>query len=182
VRNLTVKLVVIRFSVKVWMGKLEFTASLILIAALTVSSAASAEEEYYTWVDENGITNYAERNPSGYEARFVTREQQRFGYRTKENKPEAPGAEDAQGTAGATADANSDIDAEIAEEKNRIDQEIAAAKKSNCNIGKLNLAQLSNYNRIKVKDDEGEVRILSDEEKQGRIDRAQATIAENCGG
>lgn len=166
------------------MGKLEFTAGLILITALTVSSASSAEEEYYTWVDENGITNYAERNPSGYEARFITREQQRFGYRTEENEPEAPKVEAAEGAGGvsATAEANSDIDAEIADEKDRIDQEIAAAKKSNCNIGKLNLAQLSNYNRIKIKDDDGKVRILSDEEKQGRIDRARATIAENCGG
>jgi hypothetical protein len=54
------------------------------------------------------------------------------------------------------------------------------AKKSNCNIGKLNLAQLQNYHRIKVQGDDGQVRVLSDEEKQSRVDKAKTTIRENC--
>ena len=170
------------------MGKLEITTG-ILLAAVLISNPAVAEEEYYTWIDENGITNYAARNPQGYDARYVTSEQQRFGYRAPDRaEPEAT-TEEPEGESGevdeeatATEELNRDVDAEIAAEKARIDQEIAAAQRSNCNIGKLNLAQLTNYNRIKIKDDDGKVRVLSDEEKQKRIDRARATIRENCNG
>lgn len=187
VRNLTVKLLKIRSSVKSYMGKLEIATGLMIAALLMSGNAtAAAEEEYYTWIDENGITNYAERNPQGYEARYVTADEQRFGYQTgrEEEAPEpsleAPAEDDAEEAT--TEELNRDVDAEIAAEKQRIDREIAAAKKSNCNIGKLNLAQLTNYNRIKIKDDDGQVRVLSDEEKQSRIDRARATIRENCNG
>ena len=40
-----------------------------LLAIFSVSAmSAIAEEDYYVWVDENGVTNYAQRNPQGYNA------------------------------------------------------------------------------------------------------------------
>ena len=159
----------------VYMTKLESTVGLIGLLILLSATTSNAEDEYYTWVDGDGVANYSEHNPQGFDARFITRSQ-RFGYQSDEPlEQEAP-----EQTAAPAADEERDIDVEIATQKARIDKEIAAAKKSNCNIGKLNLAQLQNYNRIKVQDDNGQVRVLSEEEKQSRIDRAKTTISENC--
>ena len=175
VHNLTVIFWKYCFSVMVYMRKLESTAGLIGLLILVCATTSNAEDEYYTWVDEDGVVNYSEHNPQGFDARFIT-SSQRFGYQSDEPlEQEAP-----EQTAAPAADEERDIDVEIATQKARIDKEIAAAKKSNCNIGKLNLAQLQNYNRIKVQDDDGQVRVLSEEEKQSRIDRAKTTISENC--
>ncbi len=164
----------------VYMRKLESTVGLIGMLALLYVSTSRAEDEYYTWIDEDGVVNYSEHNPQGFDARFITRSQ-RFGYQSDEPvEQEIPEQTEAQRTAAPAAEEERDIDAEIAIQKARIDQEIAAAKKSNCNIGKLNLAQLENYNRIKVQDEDGQIRVLSEEEKQSRVDRAKTTISENC--
>jgi hypothetical protein len=162
----------------VYMRKLESTVGLIGLLVLLYTAISNAEDEYYTWIDEHGVVNYSEHNPQGFDARFIT-PSQRFGYQ-KPLEQEAPEQTATQQTAAPAAEEERDIDVEIATQKARIDKEIAAAKKSNCNIGKLNLAQLQNYNRIKVQGDDGQVRVLSDEEKQSRIDRAKTTIRENC--
>jgi hypothetical protein len=180
VRNLTVKFWKYCFSVMVYMRKLESTVGLLGLLVLFFTATTYADEEYYTWIDENGVVNYAERNPQGFDARFVT-SGQRFGYQGDEPaERNAPAQAEAQQAAAIAADKDRDIDVEIATERTRIDQEIATAKKSNCNIGKLNLAQLENYNRVKVQGDDGQVKVLSGEEKQARIDRAKTTIRENC--
>lgn len=164
----------------VYMGKLETTAGLIGLLVLMFCQSTLAEAEYYTWIDENGVVNYAERNPQGYEAQFVT-SGQRFGLRnTLQSTPETePETTDTPAVTIEDED-EVDIDVQISRERQRIDKEIAKAKRSNCNIGKLNLAQLENYNRIKVTDDSGAIRVLSGEEKASRISRARETIRENC--
>ena len=161
----------------VYMRKLESTVGLIGLLVLLYTATSNAEDEYYTWVDENGVVNYSEHKPPGLDARFISSDQ-RFGYQNDEPEEQETPAQTT--TQQAAAKEERDIDVEIATQKTRIDKEIAIAKKSNCNIGKLNLAQLQNYNRIKVQGDDGQVRVLSDEEKQSRIDRAKETIKENC--
>ena len=158
----------------VYMTKLESTAGLIGLLILVSATTSNAEDEYYTWVDGDGVVNYSEHNPQGFDARFITRSQ-RFGYQSDE-----PLEQEAPEQAATAAEEERDIDVEIATQRARIDKEIATAKKSNCNIGKLNLAQLQNYNRIKVQDDDGQIRVLTEEEKQSRIDKAKTTIRENC--
>ena len=159
----------------VYMRKLESTASLMGLLVLFFTSISHAEDEYYTWIDEDGVVNYSERNPQGFNARFITRGQ-RFGYQADDPPEQEPPKQ----TATPAVEEERDIDAEIATQKARIDKEIAAAKNSNCNIGKLNLAQLQNYNRVKVEGEDGQIRVLSEEEKQSKIDRAKTTISENC--
>ncbi len=180
VHNLTVIFCKYCFSVMVYIRKLESTAGLIGLLILLYATTSNAEDEYYTWIDEDGVVNYSEHNPQGFDARFIT-SSQRFGYQSDEPlEQEAPEQTATQQTAAPAAEEERDIDVEIATQRARIDKEIATAKKSNCNIGKLNLAQLQNYNRIKVQDDDGQIRVLTEEEKQSRIDKAKTTIRENC--
>ena len=163
----------------VYMGKLETAAGFIGLLIMMFCQLTLAETEYYTWIDENGVVNYAEHNPQGYEALFVTSDQ-RFGLRNPLKPTLESPLETTDTTAAAIEDEDEvDIDVQISRERARIDKEIAKAKRSNCNIGKLNLAQLENYNRIKIKDDSGAIRVLSADEKASRISKARETIREN---
>jgi hypothetical protein len=42
-------------------------------ASLFAANGTHAAQEYYTWIDENGVKNYAQRNPRGYKARRVNK-------------------------------------------------------------------------------------------------------------
>jgi hypothetical protein len=152
---------------------------LVLIPGLFCFAAvsATAEEEYYTWVDENGVTNYAERNPEGVRATFVSRNQS-FGRRAAdEGRPSSQTAQQAQANSRAL-----DPDALVDEQAAILAAEVNEIKRQNCEIGKNNLAQLKAFSRIRVSDDQGENRVLTEDEKEARSDKARQTIRENCTG
>ncbi len=166
------------------MGKLETTGAFLAVLALLLFAGNSEASDYYTWIDENGVVNYSERNPQDYEARYIS-ESSRFGYPAAfgSEQPETEAVDNSDDEAPSDEEQNNaDIDAQIAQERARVDAEIAAAKRQNCTIGKRNLAQLEGYARIRITDDDGEERVLSDQEKAERIEKARQTIRENCTG
>lgn len=155
-----------------------------------------AMEDYYVWIDENGVVNYSEKNPPGQNARHISDSKdldelqnspdaRRPGRRpTNQTDDESEDEEPTPATENLAQSSNEDneIDPdEIArEERKEIEKQIAAVKRKNCEIGKKNLAQLQAYSRIRVKDENGEERILGDEEKQAKIAEAREVIRENC--
>jgi hypothetical protein len=168
------------------------------IIVLLLGITAHAEEvNYYVWVDENGVTNYSER-PDDKLATQMSRNSRTDGRQDDETqyRGSRPGAvvapeEEPQpdrtvtttpspvGTAG---DGGVDPDELIAKERAAIAAKIAETKSANCEIGKRNLAQLGAYSRIRVKDDNGEERVLTDEERQAQIDEARQIVRDNCTG
>ena len=138
---------------------------------------ATAEDDYYTWIDENGVTNYAERNPEGVSATFVSRNQA-FGRRTAdERRPSAQASEQTQAN-----NRSPNPDALVDKQAAILVEEVTEIKRQNCEIGKNNLAQLKAFSRIRVSDEQGENRILTEDEKETRSDKARQTIRENCTG
>lgn len=158
-----------------------FVRPAVLACVLAIPSLTIAEpEEYYTWVDENGVTNYAERNPEGVNATFVGRNRAYGRPGAVEPNP-APGPAPAPSQ---PANPGSDIDpdAMVDEEAARLAAELAETKRRNCTIGQNNLAQLKAFARVRVSDDKGENRILTEEEKQAKTEQARQVIRENCNG
>ncbi|MFT7549490.1 MAG: hypothetical protein ACI9VI_003349 [Candidatus Azotimanducaceae bacterium] len=155
-----------------------FTAPGVAVALIicAFTTTVNAEEDYYTWIDENGVTNYAERNPQGYQAEYVTKTR-RFGQRVEQTQTEAPKVPDSPSSAPAA-----NTDDIISEEKAVLRAEIAATKKSNCDIGKKNLARLQMFSRVRVTDEKGENRTLSAEEKSAKEAQARKIVNENCKG
>jgi len=153
-----------------------YVRNLIYFLAIFLLSSVSvdAAEDYYVWVDENGVTNYAQRNPTGYDADHVTKAR-RFGDRFVEERRSATPPNSTPVSSGEV-----DPDAIIAEEREALAVEIASLKKSNCDIGKKNLARLEAFRRIRVTDDLGENRVISDEEKAEKVAVARQVIRENC--
>ncbi len=152
------------------------------LLVLFVIALPSQAAEYYTWIDENGVTNYSERNPNGYDAEHITKTR-RFGERVLPRSDPQPTNAPATGTnSSTTGQAGADPDAVIEKERAALAAEIAETKRKNCNIGKQNLAQLEAFARIRVSDEKGENRIITDDEKATRVTEARQVIRENCTG
>jgi hypothetical protein len=158
-----------------------FLTAVTLFGSVAFTALVNAQpEEYYTWVDENGVTNYAERNPEGINATFVGRSRA-FG---RPGAPAEPGPFDrpaAETTSSSEAN-EIDPDALVDENAAQLAAELAETKRRNCEIGKNNLAQLKAFARVRVSDEKGENRILTDEEKAAKTEQARQVIRDNCSG
>jgi len=139
-----------------------------------VTPLSYGAQEYFTWVDENGVTNYSQRNPQGYEAQKVSKNH-RFGEQVflEQRSPQRP-----QNQAVEEIDPDELVAAQVAAEAARI----AATKRSNCEIGKKNLTNLQAFSRIRVTADDGTVRVLTPAEKAAKTETARQVIRENCSG
>ncbi len=152
-----------------------------LAFAIAIPGLTSAQtDEYYTWVDENGVTNYAERNPEGVNATFVGRSRA-YGRPGAVEPLPAPARQPAPPVTSRSTN-EIDPDALVDEEAARLAAELAETKRRNCTIGQNNLAQLKAFARVRVSDEKGENRILTDEEKAAKTEQARQVIRENCSG
>jgi hypothetical protein len=124
---------------------------LLLVTLLLLPLAGYSAEEYYTWVDENGVVNYAEREPTGFNARHVTPGHRAFGHRqTQTREPSTTPTAPAGATSGSSANAGFDPDSVVADELESEQAKLADIKRRNCDIGKKNLIQLQTYSRIRA--------------------------------
>jgi hypothetical protein len=158
----------------------------VLICFLTMvfwMSVADAADDYYVWVDENGVTNYSERIPQGYRAEHVTKTH-RFGERVIEPEHQTPTAGSRPGAAPALTEppknGPSITDDPAREERAAIEGKMAETKSQNCEIGKRNLANLQTFARIRVKGPNGQEVVLTEEEKTQRLEQANQIIKDNC--
>lgn len=151
---------------------------ILTLLLLVLSYSSQAEEPYYIWVDEDGITNYSQRNPRNVDATFVSRSQAFGAKKAPTQRGSRPGQVPASESKAETTPAQ---DLEMDKEEQAVQEEIARIRTSNCDLGKRNLAKLQAYARIRIRDPDGGERVLTDNEKQQRIERARKTIKDNCG-
>lgn len=125
-----------------------------LITALTTFTVSA--EDYYKWVDDQGVTHYGERPPKNTAA-------SRGKTQTGHSAPTPYiSNQDKENTAEATS-----------ETANQKDPERCKAAKSNLDI-------INTSPRIKVKGEDGEFSYLSQEEIAKRKQEALQAIKESC--
>ena len=144
-----------------------FMGSLLLALAPTVMAA-----QVYKWVDAQGITHFGAQPPQGADAATVN---------TNTAPPKAssnfPPPADALPKLAPSADEKQ----KAADEKVR--QEVAqqeAERLKQCDKLRNDMAQLKNNPRIRVDNGEGELRRITDEERQDRIAASEKSLRENC--
>lgn len=135
-----------------------------LLLALSSPSMAS---QIYKWVDANGTTHYGAQPPQDRPATNVN---------TLVAPPRPVAAPAAQAPAEGVVDAeqeaiNAKVKAEVAAQAEQLAE--------NCKIYRNNLAQMQNNPRVRIEVD-GEVRRLTEEERQTRMAEAEKIIKENC--
>lgn len=146
------------------MRRMIITSSLLL-----AMSATAMASQVYKWVDAQGVTHFSAQPPQGQQATSVNTA-------TPPPKPTPAEAPKAAPTFESIADP------EQAAIDEKVKQEVAAKeveRKKYCEDVRTNLSQLENNPRVRM-EVEGEIRRLSEEERQKRIAEAQKAIADNC--
>ena len=151
------------------------------VTLLLMTMPVHSQDGYYVWVDENGITNFAEQQPRGSAARYTTATK---GFGDHTFAADEPAQQPMRGSRPAPApetfSAEVDPDRIIAADRAMVAAQIAALKSANCDIGKKNLVQLEMFDKIRIKNDDGTDRLLSPAEKAEKIAVARQTIRDNC--
>ena len=175
-------------SPKRYMTSLRLTT---LVLSVFLAQVALAAKDYYVWVDDNGVTNYSQQKPRNHPARHVT-EPGPYGYNETEEDLRRPGADRrpppdeqpvAKQPAATTGEQNQvDPDKLVAAQREQLARQAAEARRRNCEQARKNMAKFQRYARIRTAGPDGNQRVMSPEEKQAEVDRAQAAIQENCSG
>jgi hypothetical protein len=134
-----------------------FTASLLI----GLSSLCMAGQ-IYTWIDGQGVTHFDAQPPQGQEATIVVTPALPTG------KPTAPPRRSVIGDQQAI---DNTVKKQVAEQQ--------AQLKTFCEQARNNLAQLQNNPRLR-EDIDGEMRRLTDQQRQERITEVQRQIKDNC--
>lgn len=139
-----------------------------VIAALFAVLAPVSLAGMYKWTDEDGNTVYSQLPPP-------EGEYERLDVRT------APPSSGQSAQGGSSAAESILQDAEESEKQKDIEAQQAKAeelRKQNCEAAKQNLQVYTVYRR--VRDEQGNVKVLEDEERQKLIQEAKDQIAEFC--
>ncbi|QEY73597.1 DUF4124 domain-containing protein [Pseudomonas denitrificans (nom. rej.)] len=144
-----------------------FLGSLLLVLAPTVMAA-----QVYKWVDAQGITHFGAQPPEGTDAATVN---------TNTAPPKASSNFPPPAAAKPVLPPSADEKQKAADEKVR--QEVAqqeAERVQQCERLRADVAQLKNNPRVRVDDGNGDLRRITEEERQGRIAASEKSIRENC--
>ncbi|MCG2580998.1 MAG: DUF4124 domain-containing protein [Marinobacter sp.] len=148
------------------MNKRIMTLAFILVAAPLAASAASV----YKWTDEQGVTHFGDRQPTGQQAERVN---VRSGTSSGGQQGQSP-QEQLEELEARQADEAEKREESAVEEARRKQRE------ANCETARSNLRILDRNSRIRV-EEEGEQRYLSPEEIDEQRQKFQEIADENCG-
>ncbi len=142
--------------------------ALLLTGALAVTvSAEAGKAGYYRWVDDEGKVNFTQQPPVGRESEFVASDTGR-SVPSSDTEPAADSSAPAE-TAGNSTPPPQRL--EVLPEKDP----------ARCTQAKNFLQQLGNKSRrVRVRDESGEPRLLSDDEIAEQQQRAQEMIDIHC--
>ncbi|HEX7037532.1 MAG TPA: DUF4124 domain-containing protein [Pseudomonadales bacterium] len=134
----------------------------------------------YRWVDENGVVNYTQLKPEGVPAELVHAD---TGQRVT-SEP-AAGADRGLETAPTKeGEPLTEAQQRMLEELRAAEQErqrqVAKVRESNCQQARDLLERLTSHGRLRVTGEDGEARVMPEEERQQRIEQAQRAVAVNC--
>ena len=147
---------------------------LLVLAAPLALISPMADAEIYRWVDEDGVVNYTQHKPESRPAERIR--SPRLGTSRAEPAP---------------APAETTTQAKLSEEQQRMlddlkakeaerQAQITEIRRSNCDKSRAVLERLTQTDRIRIRGDDGQERIIGEDERQARIDEAQDGIVKNC--
>jgi len=147
--------------------------AVLAVAMLSALPGAYAGSSLYKWEDDQGITHYSERPPAGVSNFEKVNAEIAPGNAPVDYKP-AGAAE--------TQQKSSDVAAETAAAAAASEQAQASTSASDerCEKARKNLEALTSFARIRVKDPDGQVRFLSEQEVNTRKMEAQALLQDEC--
>lgn len=142
-----------------------------LLLALSTSALAG---QVYKWVDAQGVTHFGAQPPEGQEATSVSTA-------VPKPRPALPQLDSEAAKSPAPLPESTPVGNQKAIDE-KVKAELAtqeAERRKYCDTIRTNLAQLQNNPRLRAEIN-GEVRRMTEEERQSRIKEAEKAINENC--
>lgn len=136
-----------------------------LIAALSMGAVALTKTGYYRWLDDDGQPHFTQKPPIDRPSQFV---ETKRGYSSNEVNPDSPPAVPPKRAD--SAPASNDKQLEILPNKDP----------ERCVQARNALQSFSRGQRVRVTDDQGETRILNQEEINTQKEKAQELIKIYC--
>lgn len=143
-------------------------ASILLLGIVTTESVTA--KEFYKWVDDDGVTHYTVTAPKD---RPSTRVHTRIGSSAEKSRNGAIPASRAM-PGDETGSAPKARANQPATQGQPIDPQ-------RCQIAQSNIQTLQNNARIRVTEEDGSIRYLSEAERNEKMAEAEAAIRESCG-
>jgi hypothetical protein len=141
--------------------------SRILLATILITSPATLlAQTVYSWNDQKGGLTYGHNPPPGVNASIVSDGSQAY-------RPE-PGEAKAYSIADSIKDKK---DGKPEKKKTTLNED---GLKTLCENARKNLATIQRSGIIRTKDQDGNIKVLTDDEKQQRKTQNQNIIDENC--
>jgi hypothetical protein len=140
----------------------------LIIAGIAFALTASPvfAKDYYKWIDADGITRYAEQPPVGVQAVKVST----YGGSSTPYDPNAAVAQTAEGQ-------------KDAEHKKEIDDHVKQLEKEEqekCTKVKDQLTVLKERGRVRMRDKEGNERVLTEKEQADKIVELEKYVKDMC--
>lgn len=137
-------------------------ALLSLALTAVLASVSSSAEEYYKWVDDQGVTHYGQRPPKNTAA---SRGETSIGHSAPSHYPSEQFTDNQKENTSAAKSTE--------KQQNQKDPE-------RCKAAKDNLNTINTSSRIKVKGEDGQFNFLTPKEIAERKKDAQKAIGESC--
>ncbi len=171
--------------------------TLVLALTLTLPHAVSANE-VYRWVDAQGVVHYSSVAPRGVNFERIDPGARPRALpslanpRLQENEEDAqlPGDTPATAAPPAAGEPSAEdlglteeqqlrraaLEAQASERR----AQLAQQRHENCRAARRHYDELTTHSRVRIRDDSGRERLLSEEELQERLAKARDAIVTNC--
>ena len=154
-----------------------------LVLVLLMSTPGSVlADDIYRWVDSAGIVNFTQLRPRDYNFEQISTDAGIIGVVNKVARISEP--KQSQTLTGSAKPPMTEaqrrmLDSLRTDEETR-QADLAQARENNCDKSRLILARLSTSSRIRVRQDTGAHRMMPEEERQERINKAQQGVVIYC--
>ncbi len=146
------------------------TLLLLLLAGIAGMGVSAAEKGYYKWMDSRGNPQHSDRPPpTGVEYEFISTDSG-LSRRVSSEESKAENRPAQQNTPGSAEDAMDELEKSTAIEKNP----------ALCDQARANLDTLNSKARVRIRDADGTIRYLTEEEKDVQRQKARDLMAVHC--
>lgn len=147
-----------------------------VVCAAVVFSGQVAANEYYKWVDDDGVTHYTVAAPKDRPSELV---------RVSGGKERVVKKAEGDATSAKTFlpgdEKGSAIQAKAKEAEKTAEQPtMSAIDPVRCDGARRNIEMLNSYPRIRVTDPDGSIRYLTDAERADKMAEAETAVRESC--
>lgn len=148
-----------------------------LLAGL--ASVADAKDVYYKWVDENHITHYSQKPPENL-GKDVKVEVVSVTTRLPIDSASAMADLDKKRAEAAKAREDAGKKEGVRKVGDKADAMTQQANKTNCEQWRREMQLLEEKAQVKVLDEQGNAKVMTEDEKKARIDKTKKQIQEYC--